>query len=388
MTNLLNKGKFKTLFPYFLFAVAIIASYAIITEISFVANFLSRVWTLITPIFYGFLIAYIVNMPYGGLKRLFGKSKIKFFKKTKKLFSAILTIIFFILIIFAVLYLFIPHIITSISFFIAQLPSYIDGVRHAIDYVNDLGFFGIYISTEVILSTLNDIFQNLNLEYLPSVMGTVFGEVSSALFTGVLALITSIYIMIEKEKFKSFLRRLLTAFLSVNVCKAFYEYTGRLNRNFKRYIRVQTIDGCILGTLVIIQLLIMRSPYALVLGIMLGIVNYIPYFGSIFGTIVVIIIVAFTQGLGIAAIAAVLLLITQQIDGNIIQPKLMGGSFSLSPLLVIISIIFGGAIAGVLGMIAAIPIIAVLKDILGNIIAYYERKKNIAPPPEGNNNAN
>jgi predicted PurR-regulated permease PerM len=87
------------------------------------------------------------------------------------------------------------------------------------------------------------------------------------------------------------------------------------------------------------------------------------------------VVVLFTQGLGMAAIAAVVLLITQQIDGNIIQPKLMGGSFSLSPLLVIISITVGGAFAGILGMIAAIPIIAVLKEMLDSIIEYVNRKK-------------
>ena len=91
---------------------------------------------------------------------------------------------------------------------------------------------------------------------------------------------------------------------------------------------------------------------------------------------------AFTQGFGTAAFAGVTLLITQQIDGNVIQPKLMGGSFSLSPLLVVISIIFGGAIAGILGMIAAIPIVSVLKDILDKIILYYEQKKKIVSPIE------
>jgi len=229
---------------------------------------------------------------------------------------------------------------------------------------------------------LQDIFQNVSIENLSSAFNSIFGGVSSALFSTVLSFIASIYILIEKNKFKAFLRRLITVFFSSNVCEAIYEYTSSLNNNFKRYVHIQTIDGCILGGLAIIQLLILRSPYALLLGIMLGIVNYIPYFGSIFGTLFVVIILAFTQGLTVAAIGTVTLFITQQIDGNIIQPKLMGGSFSLSPLLVIISIIIGGAAAGMLGMIAAIPIVAVLKDILDKIILYYERKKNIAVKTE------
>jgi predicted PurR-regulated permease PerM len=138
---------------------------------------------------------------------------------------------------------------------------------------------------------------------------------------------------------------------------------------------VQTIDGLILGTIVTIELYILRSPYALVLGIMLGIVNYIPYFGSIIGSAVAVVVIAFTQGIPMAAIAAAVLLITQQIDGNIIQPKLMGSSFALSPLLIIISVTVGGALAGVFGMIIAIPIVAVLKDIFESIVIYNEKRK-------------
>ncbi|MCL2839366.1 MAG: AI-2E family transporter [Defluviitaleaceae bacterium] len=123
-----------------------------------------------------------------------------------------------------------------------------------------------------------------------------------------------------------------------------------------------------------IVLLILGSPHAIVLGIMLGIVNYVPYFGSLFGTIVVVIVVALTQGFTMGAISAGLLIVVQQIDANIVQPKLMSGSFSLSPLLVIISITIGGAIGGILGMLVAIPIVAVLKDIWDEILAHFERK--------------
>jgi predicted PurR-regulated permease PerM len=119
----------------------------------------------------------------------------------------------------------------------------------------------------------------------------------------------------------------------------------------------------------------MAPDFALVLGIMLGIVNYIPYFGSIFGTLVAVVIVAFTQGILMGLISLGILLVIQQCDANIIQPRLMGGSFKLSPLLVIISITIGGAIAGIFGMIIAIPIVKVLADISVDIVSNYEKQK-------------
>ena len=367
-------GKFKTLLPYFLFAAAVIIVFKIINEIDFFVGIINWIWNIVTPFFIGFLMAYIFNIPLGGFRRLFEKSKIKLLNKLKNILSILITVIIFALIFFLILYLIIPYIYQIITFFITNLPSYYERTLIYINNINSLEILGIYISEERILSMLQDIFQNISLENLVSPLNALF-EFSSAVFTGILAFISSIYILLEKDKFKLFLHRLLTAFTPLNVRDLIMGYTSSLNKNFKRYIHVQTIDGLILGTIVTIELIILRSPYALILGIMLGIVNYIPYFGSIFGSIVVVIIVAFTQGFVIAAIAAGVLLITQQIDGNIIQPKLMGGSFSLSPLLIIISITIGGALAGVLGMIAAIPIIAVLKDILENIIKHYERKK-------------
>jgi predicted PurR-regulated permease PerM len=141
------------------------------------------------------------------------------------------------------------------------------------------------------------------------------------------------------------------------------------------YIYTQTIDGMILGTMMTIVLAIAGSPFFLLLGLMLGIINYIPYFGSIVGTAIALVVVAFTQGLGIALILLPIMFIIQQLDGNFIQPKLMGGSFSLSPLLIIVSVTIGGAYAGILGMLMAIPIVAVLKDILDSVVEYRAKKK-------------
>lgn len=374
MLETFKSRKFKSLLPYFLFAVAVIVVFQIINEIEVFASSINRIWSILTPFFYGFLLAYILNLPFSGLQRLIGKIKIKFINKRKKLLSLIITYLLFLLTIFFIVYLLIPYIYRIISFFIENLNLYYERILQHIHNLNRLNIPGIHISPDGVLNMLQNLFQNIDLERLFSSINLLLG-VPSAIFIAFLAFISSIYILIEKEKFTKFICRLLQGFTSSKVSAVIMKYTSRLNQNFKRYIFVQTIDGLILGSIVTIQLLIFRSPYFLVLGIILGILNYIPYFGSIIGTIIAIIVIMFTQGIAIGAIAAVVLIITQQIDGNIIQPKLMGGSFSLSPLLIIFSVTVGGAIAGALGMIAAIPIVAILKDILESIIAYRERQK-------------
>jgi len=361
--------------------LAIIGAYRITGEIGFFADIVKRIWWIITPFFYGFILAYIVNIPCGGIQKLLAKSKIGFIVRRKKMLSIFLVFILIVLILSLILNLVIPAVANSISLFITDFPVHYANALRFVEYINGMDLFGIYISIDLIIEWFQEMLH-FSMENVSSSINAIVG-VSSAIFRGFLAFISSIYILVEKDKFKVFLRRLLRAFTSNGVYGVIMHHSGNLNKNFKQYLYTQTIDGCILGTLVTIELYLLGSPYFLVLGIMLGIVNYIPYFGSIIGSIIAVIIVMFTQGLATGAITAVVLLITQQIDGNFIQPRLMGGSFSLSPFLVIVSITIGGAFAGVLGMIAAIPIVAVLKDIFESIIVYYERKKPETPEETG-----
>ena len=383
------------LLPYFILAVSIIAAYLLLSEFGAFLAVLRKIWSVITPFFYGFLMAYIINIPCSAIQRALAKGKWQFVSKRSKGLGLVITFILIILLITLVLYLIIPALYRSIMYFISNLPVYYEGLLLAFDYVNNFVYEHLNIRMDgTLLSFLQDIIQNLNIDMLLSPINALFA-VPSAIFTTFLATVSSIYILIEKDKFIVYMCRLLKAFSSELVYEKALKYGGRLNGNFKRYIRVQTMDGLILGTIATIELTIIGSPFALLLGIMLGIVNYIPYFGSIIGSIIAVLVVAFTQGLTMGVIAAIVLLVTQQIDGNIIQPKLMGSSFSFSPLLVIVSVTVGGAFWGVLGMIAAIPMVAILKDVLESVTAYYERKKlsnedanedtdsQRQPPPDG-----
>ena len=378
MDKSFRSKKFKALLPYFLFALAIIAAHRIIGELSFFIDAIGRALNIISPFFYGFLLAYIINMPCSSIQKLFAKTKINFIRKRQKALSIIIVFIIFALLTALIINLVVPSIGASIAFFIANIPVYWESVLRFVEYFNSRDFFGWYISVDGIFNLIRDFFSDFRVENLSRPIDAIVGA-GATLFSGFIAFISSIYILLEKEKFQAFIRRLLNVITSHEVYNMVLDNFGRLNKNFRQYIRTQTIDGIILGTIATILLFILGSPYALVLGIMLGIVNYIPYFGSIFGTLIAVVVVAFTQGITMGLISAAALFTVQQIDANVIQPKLMSGSFALSPLLVIISITIGGALAGIFGMIAAIPIVAVLKDILDSIIAHYERKRESDP---------
>jgi len=383
------KTKLISLLPYFVLAVAIIIVYNTIGEIryifGFIGSFFGAVWRILTPFVYGFVIAYIMHMPFEAMQRLIGKCKWKFIAKRKKSISLVFILILFVLMLFTISYLIVPAIYNSILLFIDNFEAYHDQALEWLEYLNDWELFGFNmndavgdISVEGIVEMVQEWLQDFTFEHFASrindALAAVFG-VGTAIFTGFLAFISSIYFLVEKDRIKYFLCRVLVAFTPIKAHDFTIKYGGKLDNNFKQYIKTQTIDGMILGTLATIALLIMGSPFALVLGIMLGIVNYIPYFGSIFGTLVAVVIVAFTQGITMGLIATAVLLIIQQIDANIIQPKLMGESFKLSPLLVIISITVGGATAGIIGMIMAIPIVKLLTDIFEDVMVHHEEHK-------------
>jgi predicted PurR-regulated permease PerM len=381
--------------PYFILALAVIIAWHIIGEWEIFAGGLSRFWGIITPFMHGLIVAYILNMPCSAIQNLLESFNKPFITKRSRGFSVLILFILLLALIALILNWVIPTVYRSILIFIAEFPTYQQGLFNVIDSVNNWDFpefFGeVYIDPDELLVALTGMltsfvenFDGENVAAIATIIGNVFGSVFSTMFHGILTTVSSVFLLIQRDKILAFIRRLVAAFTAERTHAFIMKYAGKLNFNFRMYIYTQTIDGIILGSLMTIVLAIAGSPFFLILGLMLGIFNYIPYFGSIVGTAVALVVVAFTQGMNVALILLPIMFFIQQIDGNFIQPKLMGGSFSLSPLLIIISVTIGGAYAGILGMLMAIPIVAVLKDILDSLMDYREHKKEEAKnaPPK------
>jgi len=365
--------KTKQLVPFFFLAVAVIIFYRIISSLDVFANAIAWTWGVVSPFFYGFLVAYIINIPCGTVQRFLDRSQSPFIQRKQRGLSVLIVLLLFFGLIALALSFIIPAVANSVALFIENIPIYWEGVESLIYTINSWELFEP-IDPQNIWAALGNVFGDFTLESIERPWNAVMG-VGNAIFGGVIAFISSMYILVEKDKIKAFVGNLFRIFASKNTQQVTSEASFRLNKYFRQYIKTQTIDGLILGTMATIAMFIMGSPFALVLGIMLGIFNYIPMFGSIIATAIAILVIGFTQGLTMGAISAAVLIGIQQIDVHFIQPRLLGSSFKLSPLLVIISIIVGGAIAGVLGMIVAIPVVALLKDVFDSTVAYYEQKK-------------
>ncbi|MCL2719629.1 MAG: AI-2E family transporter [Lachnospiraceae bacterium] len=377
----ISKAKVQRIIPYFVLILMIIAVVWLMTEVKFFGEVISRFYSIISPFITGGIIAYILNMPCSAIQRFLNKSKRKFIKNKSRSLSVLILVIIIIILIQALVQLIVPAIRSNVQLFILMFPVYQENIRFIIDYIQNFTmpeFMANLIGEDFRPDLfLVDLVRRFDFEVIITQAAVSLGGIGSAIFRLVLAIITSIYFLVEKDRFKSFVSQLVIVLTPEKTSGFIMKYGRKLDFNFRQYVFVQTIDGLILGTLMIIALSIFRSPYALLLGLMLGIINYIPYFGSIIGTVISIIVVAFTQDLRTAAIVAIVMFIIQQIDGNIIQPKLMSESFAISPLLVIISVTVGGAYGGVMGMLAAIPIVTVLKDMIDSFITHKQENKRL-----------
>ena len=165
------------------------------------------------------------------------------------------------------------------------------------------------------------------------------------------------------------------AIFDEKICEKIGTYVDSTNRIFFKFISGQLIDGIIIGILVTIGMSIIGVKYAVLLGFMIGLFNIIPYFGAIVAVAISILITIITGGVSQRLIMAIVVIILQQIDSNIINPKIIGNSLEISPLLVIFAVTVGGAYWGVLGMFLAVPVVAVLKIIIDDWIEYKNQKK-------------
>lgn len=365
---------------WFLFAVAVITVYKTLDNFNDILDFIKRLFGVLMPFFIGILLAYLFYIPSKKLEGLYSKSKvIKKHSRGLAVFSVYLIAILFIIILFQVV---LPVVATSIADFASNIPTYYDSVMNYIDNMSEDSI----ISKEFLIETVDKV-KNIDFKSLLSpekLMGYLKGVVSAAqgIFSAFVAIIMSIYILLQRAEIIKFIRSLAYALFKPETCKTMSKYFYKSNTVFFKFISSQLLDGIIVGIITSIAMLIMDVKYAVLLGFMIGLFNIIPYFGAIVAVAITVLVTWITGGLTQAIWVAVIVIALQQIDANIINPKIVGGSLHLSPILVIFAVTVGGAYFNFLGMLLAVPVIAVLKLFVCDYIDYKNSKKQQLATPK------
>ena len=197
---------------------------------------------------------------------------------------------------------------------------------------------------------------------------------TSGVINTFIGIIVSVYMLIGKEKISASIKRIMIIFLKKERSEKIIHDVSRVNDIFSKYVFCLLMDALIICVLSTIILSILHVKYAIILGLMIGVCNLIPYFGAIFASVSSIIITLITGGFFQALWTAISLLILQQIDGNFIGPRIMGQMLNASPLWIIFAVTLGGGLFGIVGMIISVPVLVVIKMIVIDYINDKEKR--------------
>lgn len=349
--------------------IVLIVIYKLLDNFTGIATWLQNLLAILTPFVGGILIAYILYTPCSKLERGLLKSKNKFINSHARVIS--ITIVFAVvlaLIVWLMAFI-VPTLISSISDLIKNVQNYYNSVVSENSNLTIAPFI-----QDNILKPVVDWIQKMDYEslftidrikeYLSSAVGVIKWIVNMFI-----ALICSVYILTQRSRIVRFLDRFVRATLASRGYARYKKYFTSGNEIFFRYLSSQMLDGLVVAIITSIAMSIIGVKYSLLLGTLIGLSNLIPYFGAIFGVGIAIIITLLTGGWEQAIVMAVVIIILQQIDANLINPRITSSSLKVSPLLVMFAVTLGGAYFGILGMFISVPVIVLVKAIIEDFIS-------------------
>lgn len=372
-----EKKNVKKWLYWFSLALVLIVIYKVLDSFSALTMWFARLFKVLAPFVVGLIIAYVLYVPSRNLERILSKNK--YLKKRAKGISVLIVYVALIVILTIAIKFLIPPLIESCRDLANNVQSYYIDLRARIDSLPEDSFLRSQGFRDIFSSLNNVKFEDLISIEKITVYAQGLLSVASGIFDVFVALIVSVYLLLERRAIVGFFKRFTESSFSTEVYQSVRRYFHKSSEIFCNFLAGQIFDAFVVGILTSIAMSIMGVKYAVILGMFIGIFNLIPYFGAIIAVIISVIITLITGGLAQAVEMAIIVIALQQIDANIINPKIVGDSVKISPLLVIFAVTVGGAYFGVMGMFLAVPVAALIKLIMDDIIERnYAKKKDLA----------
>lgn len=362
-----KKGRVITKWLYwFTFAVAVIAVYKILDNFGGITDWIKGLVTILQPFIIAIIIAYLFYIPCRKIERKFIKFGIK--KHARKLSILIVYAIAIICIILIIRFV-IPAVSESVMDLVNNLPNYYNKAIEAINNMPEDSILQRINAIDIIQSLGSiDLTKYLSVDNLTQYIKGVLG-LATTVFDIFVTIVVSIYILAERGEILKFAKRFCKATFKKETYLEIGKNFRRSNEVFFKFLSSQLLDGFVVGILTSIAMSILHVKYAVLLGFMIGIFNLIPYLGAVIAVAIGILITLLTGGLSQAIWMGIIVIVLQQIDANIINPKITGNSLNISPILVIFSVTLFGAYFGIIGMFLAVPIITIIKLAVEDYIA-------------------
>ena len=365
---------------WLIFGIALIVIFKTIDNYKEIFSWVGNLISLLMPFFLAGLLAFILYPSCRKLECLYKKIKLKFIAKKSRVLSVATVYILLLIFIVILVKIIFPALSESIIDLASNLPSYYSSAK---EFISSRPEDSLWTQLNVIsliekLEEINLTEMLLNWLDADNISKYIEGITSAAgaIFDIFVTIVVSIYILLERSDIKSFFKNFLKAMCTDSGYNKIVRYYRETNSIFYRFISAQFLDAIIVGIITSVAMTIMNVKYAVLLGFIIGLFNIIPYFGAIVGVGIAIIITIFTGGWTKALWLALVIIILQQIDANIINPKILGNSLQISRILIIFSITFFGAYFGVLGMFLAVPVIALIKVYILDVVNARLKEKN------------
>lgn len=362
-------------------ALIAISFYLIVSNLSVVRGHLQNIVGVLKPFVVGFAIAFLLNAPMR-----FFEQKVFYKLKFRRGLSILAVYLLAVALLTMLMQTVLPQLAQSVQMFVSNINGYLRNLNQLTQTV----IAKLHLEEDAFQSfvvTYNDVVrQATDLLYakLPDILDWGMA-LSSGVVSGVTAIIASIYMLASKQKMVQQLKRMLYAFFPTQPVNVFLSYCRRANSIFAAFINGKLIDSAIIGALCFVFSRLLHIPFAILVSVIVGVTNIIPFFGPIIGAIPCLMILAIVDPWSALRFAALIVLL-QQFDGNILGPKILGDSTGLSPILVLIAIVTGGGLFGFVGMVLGVPTFALLYSILRDITAVKLVSRGVdengAPLPE------
>ena len=356
--------------------ILVVAFYTLINNVEPLYGVFHAVFVALSPFIYGLGIAFLLNplrkiIEYSWL----GKTSLK--PSTKKIIASFGALFIGIIMLFVFFSILIPQMISSIQTFLSSFEGYVETARNFFESNNFL--------SEDLLKTLNPL-----IDRGASMLGDWVSNLASSLnailmysvifakgvMNFLIGMIIALYILLDEPKLKRQTKKVLYALLPEKTTEKIIK-TSRLTINtFNSFIAGKAVDSLIIGILCYIILSFMNMPYTPLISVLVGVTNMIPVFGPFLGAVPSILILLLVDPFK-ALEFAIFILILQQIDGNIIGPRILGGAVGLPTLYVMFAIIIGGALFGIFGMFIGVPVFSVIFVLVRDFIHQQLEKKEI-----------
>ena len=375
-----RKEKIRKWLWYFSIPAATVLLYKLYDNFGEALGLVGKLIGVLAPFVGGFVLAFLLFGPCRWLEERFLRLNGKAWPKLARPLALTVVYVVFFGLLTVIISLLIPVLISSLTDLVNALPDYLRtaqeniqkwvapdgplGALHLQDRVNDLYDYLIDAATKLVTT------ENV----VTAIKGV--GSVASSLVDVAISFVVSIYMLAGREHLCLALRNFLSLFIRPRPLARLRQYTHRTGHIFSKYIYGALLDASIVGVVVSIGLLIFRVPYAVLLGMMLGVLNLVPYFGAFVGGVAIAFVALLTNGLPTAIGVTVYIVVAQQVVANLIQPRIIGDSVGLRPFYVLLGITLFGGLLGFWGILLGPPLMAVVQMAVRD--AYRRRAKKRA----------